>query len=79
MFAQDLQTLLMARPFASFRIHVTDDTTRDVRHPDQVVVNRNHVTLSLGVPDQISDRWELLALAHIVRIEYPIPPAGATA
>lgn len=72
MLAQDLYALLHARPFVPFRVHGTDGQHRDVRHPDEAVLGRGHVMLPIRGPGEVSERYEYLALAHVIRVEIPI-------
>ena len=65
----DLLELVRRQPFAPFRLHVTDGTTYDVRHPDQIIVLRSRAVLAAGGDDVVPDRLEHVALVHIVRIE----------
>lgn len=70
MGADDLMILLLGRPFAPFRIHLTDGTTYDVFHPDQCSVTRT--AIHVGVPRErgkASERVAIYALAHVVRLE----------
>ena len=65
----DLLELIRKQPFAPFRIHVTDGTTYDVRHPYQIIVLLSRAVLAAGGDDVIPDRLEHVALVHIARIE----------
>ena len=65
----DLLEFIRRQPFAPFRIHLTDGTTYDVRHPDQIIVLRSRAVLAASADDTIPDRLEHVALVHIVRIE----------
>ncbi len=71
MRAEDVVALLKASPFVPFRFVMTDGTTRDVVHPELVLVFRTY--LELAFPSRsnegIMDRFERCALIHIVRIE----------
>jgi len=60
---------------------MTDGTTYDIRHPDNILVLRQRV--DIGVPvapgEQIMDRVDYCSLLHVVRIEdlpSPVPPGG---
>jgi hypothetical protein len=72
---QDIQQQLRKRRFEPFRVHLTDGTTYEVRHPDMVIVGDRFV--AIGVPrspdGSVADRVETAALIHIVRLE----PIGA--
>ena len=75
---QDIQQQLRKRPFESFRIHLTDGTTYEVRHPDMVIVGDRFIVV--GVPrspdGSVADRVETAALIHVVRLE-PISTAAS--
>ena len=78
----DLLQALDKRPFVPFRIHVSDGTAYDVRHPELVMVGLG--SLVIGVPatgqPRLYERYETIALTHIVKM-LPLPleasaPAG---
>ena len=78
MSAQGLLDVLRRRPFLPFRIYPTDGRTYDVRHPDQALVLRTRVILPLaGGGDEVPERWEHLALVHVVRLEELTLPAAS--
>lgn len=80
MRAEELTELLRVRPFVPLRIHLTDGTTFDIRHPDQVLVLRQRV--DIGMPPNpttgVVERVEHCSLLHVVRVEQlpPAPPSG---
>jgi hypothetical protein len=78
MSAQILLDMLRKRPSLPFRIYATDGRTYDVRHPDQALVLRTRVILPLaGGGEDVAERSEHLALAHVVRLEeLPLPAAS---
>ncbi|MFO0843007.1 MAG: hypothetical protein U0797_11530 [Gemmataceae bacterium] len=74
----DLLTHVRRRPFVPFRVVTSDGTTYDVRHPDIVMVTLGSVII--GYPDRrqdgLAERYDLVSLRHIVRLEpedYPAP------
>lgn len=69
MRADDVRDMLRGQPFKPFQIHVDDGTTRRVDHPDQVLVLRSRLILSVDDGDGFNDRAEHVALSHIVRME----------
>jgi hypothetical protein len=79
---EELIRHLRERPFRPFRIHLTDTTAYDIRHPDRVVVGRHFFVIGIGAsqdPAQPVDRFETVALLHVVRLETlgaPTPAAG---
>jgi hypothetical protein len=78
---EDLLVLLRTRPFAPFRIHLTDGQTYEIVHPEAVFVMRSRAMIGLR-PDPVSnipDQSEQIPLLEIVRIsEIPVKPQHAT-
>lgn len=75
----DIIELLRARPFEPFRIHLSDGTAFDVRHPDMAIVFRSKVTVAVPAaqqPDGPADRAVNCSLTHITRTE-PLNGNGA--
>jgi hypothetical protein len=68
---QEAKSLLDARPFVPFRIHMTDGRSFDILHPDFVWVFRNR--LDIAIPAQeakgIVDHVERCFFLHVVRAE----------
>ncbi len=68
---------LRKRPFEPFRIHLTDGTVYQIPHPELVMVGRGKVLI--GTPAQgesgVFDRYDVVSLLHIVRLEPIQPPA----
>jgi len=75
----DLIELLRVRPFEPFRIYASDGRTYDVRHPDQALVSLTRVILPLPTASEIPERFEHLALNHIVRVEELSSPMASAA
>ena len=79
MTADDLHNFTRRRPFQPFRIHTTDATTYDVRHPDQAIPLRSRVVIGVGGDGSIPEAVEHLSLIHVVRIEeLPADPSRRT-
>ena len=74
----DLLDLLRRRPFVPFRIHAADGAMHDIRHPDQALVLLTRVILPLTTTDEVSERSQHLALAHIIRCEELASPKVAS-
>ena len=68
---EELRTLLRRRPFVPIRIHLTDGTVYDVRHPEMALLTRS--TVEIGVEKRegsgIADDVVYCSLVHIVRVE----------
>jgi hypothetical protein len=68
----DLRSLLRKVPFLPFRLHLTNGTVFEVRHPERAVVGRSTVVLSLP-PESSLEREAIIALIHIMWIETQVP------
>ena len=69
---QDLLTALRRRPFVPFRLHVSDGTVYEVRHPELLMVDLGSAVVGLGAAGQPFpqvERYEIVDLTHIVRLE----------
>ena len=72
MSQQDLFDMLRLRPFSPFRVHVTDGTVYEIRHPEMMVVGRTSALVFFppeSMPLPAIDRYESVALLHITRME----------
>jgi hypothetical protein len=77
----DLMDELRKKPFEPFRIHVSDGSVYEIRHPEFVMVSRSKVPIFVPAPNRphpFFERYDTVALLHITRLE-PIEPAGTTA
>lgn len=76
MAPQDLESELRKKPFQPFRIITTGGKPYDIREKDVplLLVGKRTVIIGLRVPetDPYFDRYEVVSLVHIVRLE-PIP------
>jgi hypothetical protein len=70
---QDLESELKKEPFQPFRIVTTGGNTYDITDRDRplLLVGKRTVIIGLRVPDAdpYFDRYEVVALVHIVRLE----------
>ena len=68
---EELRHLLDRKPFVPIRLHSTDGTTYDIRHPEMALLTRS--TVEIGLPEdeasKIADRVVYCTLLHIVRVE----------
>jgi hypothetical protein len=70
MSPQEVLVYLRRQPFEPFRIHLTDGTVYEVRHPDQCIVTQRAVHVALPAPDAVYARGlATYALLHITRME----------
>lgn len=74
----DLLAFATRRPFEPFRVHLTDGTVYQINHPELVMAGER--TAIIGVPadpaDRHFERYETVALAHIVKIVPEAAPAS---
>jgi len=67
---QDLRNALHQEPFEPFRMILTDGTVYEVRHPELVWVGRRVCLVGSAAEDApVFDRFDTVALIHIVRLE----------
>ena len=68
---EEIKELLDAKPFAPFRLHMTDGNSLDITQPDNAIVSRAKIVLGVGsdAATGIADHIEHCALLHIVRVE----------
>ena len=71
MRAEEFKELLRIQPFTPLRIHMTDGTTYDIVHPDQVLVSRQRIDIGMPADDEsgVFERVEHCSLLHVVRVE----------
>jgi hypothetical protein len=71
MSRKDMLQRIRQRPFSPFRLVLSEGTSYDVRHPDQIMVTRDSAVV--GLPgEQEQDFYETTVLVdqfHIVRLE----------
>ncbi len=68
----DLRALLNARPFAPFRLHLSDGDHVDVRHREVVNAGRRFAVVGLldpGATDTLFDRFAVVWYVHVTRAE----------
>lgn len=69
MDANELYQKVRDRPFEAFRIHVSDGTAYDVKHPEQIMIGRRSSHVGLGDGEGPFQRIAVVANIHITRIE----------
>lgn len=71
MRAEDLREMLRNKPFVPLRLHLTDGTESEIRHPEMALLSRSLV--EIGLEDHpgsgIATSIHCINLLHIVRIE----------
>jgi hypothetical protein len=77
---QEILDMLQRRPFVPFRIHLSDGSSFEVRHPDLVMPGARSVAVGIpapNLPPDVYDRIVILALVHITRLEPIVAPAAS--
>ncbi len=69
MDADELYQKVRDRPFEAFRIHISDGTAYDVKHPEQIIVGRRSSHVGLGVGEGPFQKIAVVSNIHITRIE----------
>jgi hypothetical protein len=68
---EQLRALLRRQPFVPIRVHLSDGTTYDIRHPEMAFLTRS--TVEIGIETEIgsgiADRVMYCSLVHVVRVE----------
>lgn len=75
---EEIQEALRRRPFAPFRVFVSDGATYDIRHQELCVPGRRSIFIgmpSAGDDEAVFDRYAIVDLAHVTRIEPAERPA----
>ena len=74
MNAQELERLLVAKPFAPFGIYMSDGSAYPVTYPDQVILTARtaHVGIPNGGNGRVMRDVVIRALVHIARLG-PVP------
>lgn len=69
---QDLYNLLRTKPFVPFRLHLTDGTAYEVRHPEGCMPFRSIAVVAVNHDPEhgVYGRPVTITLVHIVRAEY---------
>ncbi len=71
MHPDELLAALRRQPFQSFRVHVSDGSSYEVRHPEMMLVTRHtaYVALPGKTPESVPKKAVTIALLHVSRIE----------
>ena len=76
--ATAMLALLNARPFAPFRVHLSDGGTVDVPSREMVLAGRTFAVVGILDPrhnDNVADLWTTVWYMHVTRIEMMTPGA----
>jgi hypothetical protein len=57
-------------PFEPFRLHLSDGTSHDVRHPDMILVGVRTTMIGIPAPDdpELAERMIRIANEHVTQI-----------
>jgi hypothetical protein len=69
---EELLRVLRRQPFEPFRVHVTDGSNYEVRHPEIAMPGARSVIIGFRGPNQllpVYDDFVIVDLVHITRIE----------
>lgn len=81
MTLNDLQSLLRAKPFKPFRLHVSGGEQFDVRHAELCVPGFSSVFVGFPSPEDAESlayaRYTIIDLNHVIRLEPLDTPAKA--
>ena len=70
MRALEIQEHVRKRPFAPFRVFLSDGSAHDVRHPEFILVMQREIIIGLPTHgDEIPERKVFIDPIHITRIE----------
>jgi hypothetical protein len=78
---EEVRDALRRTPFSSFRLFVSDGSAYDVRHPELCVPGRRSLFIGFPGPEPaepVFDRYAIVDLAHVTRLEPLDATAGAT-
>jgi hypothetical protein len=78
---QELLNRLRRRPFVPFRIHLTDGSSYEIRHPDLVMPGARSVAVGnpgADLPEDVYESIVIPAPVHITRLEPLVAPVAST-
>ena len=78
MTLQDLREALHKAPFTPFRLFISGGATFDIRHPELCVPGLRSAFIGFPAAGQAElayDRWTIVDLGHIIRLEPLEQPA----
>lgn len=76
MTAEEIRDHPMRRPFVAYRVHLTDGSHHDVRHPEMAFLTRYSLEIAADNQGPIPERVHYCSLLHIARVE-TVSPAPA--
>jgi hypothetical protein len=76
MSPEALRQELRRQPFVPLRLHLTDGTTYDIRHPEMVLLKQRELYIGKETApgSGVAAETDLVSLLHVVRVE-PLRPA----
>lgn len=79
MAPEELLAAIRVRPFAPFRLALTDGRTFEVRHPEMVLPGRRTATIGIPAPGETEPFYDhkiIVDLLHVVTLEPLRSPTG---
>ena len=75
-----ISEMIKRRPSQPFRLHTSDGTTHEVRHPDQIMIDRTVCYVGIG-PEQdgVFQRVATISNIHVTHLEPFDPPERKSA
>ena len=73
-----IRDYLRRQPFQPFRVHITDGTAYEVRHPEMAYVDRMTMIVAVEIgEDELPERSIHIDPRHVARLE-PLSNAGSS-
>jgi hypothetical protein len=67
---EDIKTHVKAEPFQPFRIHLSNGSYYDVRHPEMIMVGASEVVIATRLrPDGVAGEFAYCRPLHITHLE----------
>lgn len=78
MSPQEIQAQLRRQPFIPLRMHMSDGSSYDIRHPELAIVTRTVIMIALynGSDSGMPELGISCDPLHVTRLEPPAAPAG---
>ena len=71
MLAEEFLELIRRRPFIPIRVHMSDGSHYDIKHPEMVIVGRNTMVIALGASyeEGIPEDYAHCSWLHVTHVE----------
>lgn len=76
MSPEALRNELRRQPFVPLRVHLTDGTACEIRHPEMVLIKQREIYVGRETEpgSGVAAECDLVSLLHVVRVEQVNPP-----